>query len=132
MGALDLNRVAITMGKMLKLLPALEDKGLDFFSIDDNKEEFFTLAYMARVGILDRIEANTYMRNGRLPITIPLGIFKSRKETMETALDLTIGKLLELTEGHNWVNSIVTNILERGKSFYEFEALLPPEVRSKL
>lgn len=132
MGALDLNRVAITMGKMLKLLPALEGKGLDFFSIDNNKEEIFTLAYMARVGILDRIEANTYMRNGRLPITIPLGIFKSRKETMETALDLTIGKLLELTEGHNWVNPIVTNILEREKSFYEFEALLPPGVRSKL
>lgn len=131
MGALDLNRVAITMGKMLKLLPALEDKGTDFFSIDDNKEEFFTLAYMARIGILDRIKANTYMRNGRLPITIPLGIFKSRKETMEKALDLTIGKLLKLSEGHNRVHSIVNNILEREKSFYEFEALLPLEVRYK-
>lgn len=132
MGALDLNKVAIAMGKMLKVLPSLEAKGIDFFSIDSNKEAFFTLAYMARVGILDRIEENSYMRNGNLPISIPLGIFKSRKETIDSALDITVGKLLEITEGHNQVHSIVNNILERGEAFYEFEAMFPPEVLSKL
>lgn len=132
MGALDLNKVAITMGKMLKALPELEAKGTDFFSISDNKEEFYAIAYMARVGILDRIEDNHYMQNGNLPVTIPLGIFKTRKETMESALKITIGKLLDLAEEHNQVRYVVNDILKRGKSFYQFEGMFPPEVLSKL
>lgn len=132
MGALDLNKVAIAMGKILLTLPKLEAKGTDFFSINSNKEEYFSIAYMARVGILDRIEENSFMRNGSLPITIPLGIFKTRKETMETALQITIGKLLDLAEEHEQVSYIINDILERGKSFYQFEEMLPPEVLSNL
>ncbi len=132
MGALDLNKVAITMGKMLKILPLLEGKGTNFFSIDSNKEEYFSLAYMARIGILDRIEENSYMRNGNLPITIPLGIFKSRKETLNSAINITIGRLLELSEEHNKVHFIVNDILKRGRSFYEFESMLSPDILSTL
>jgi hypothetical protein len=72
------------------------------------------------------------MRNGALPISIPLGIFKARKETMENALNITIGHLLELTEDHNEVYYTVNNILERGNLFYEFEKILPPETVRKL
>lgn len=132
MGALDLNKVAIVMGKILLALPELEAKGTDFFSINSNKEEYFSIAYMARVGILDRIEENSFMRNGSLPITIPLGIFKTRKETMETALQITIGKLLDLADEHDQVRFIINDILERGSSFYQFEEMLPPDVLANL
>lgn len=128
MGALDLNKVAIAMGKMLKLLTPLEQKGTDYFSIDDNKEEYFTLAYIARVGILDRIEQNPYMQNPSLQIIIPLGLFKSQKERMASALEITVGKLIRLSEGNDNVNTVVNNILERGEYFYEFEAMSRPEL----
>ncbi len=132
MGALDLNKVAIAMGKMLKSLPLLEQKGSDYSAIEYNKEEHFAMAYLARVGILDRIDKNPYMNNPSLPITIPLGIFKTRKETMGTALYITVGKLLSLSENNESVNSRVIDILERGDFYYEFENLLPPELINQL
>jgi hypothetical protein len=132
MGAFDLNKVAIAMGKILKQMPELERKSQSWFSIDENKEDFYVMAYVARISILDVMEQNSYMRNGTLPITIPLGIFKTRKETLENALNITVGHLLELTEGHDQVHHIINDILERGHCFYEFEKMVPPEVRRKL
>lgn len=132
MGALDLNKVAIAMGKILKMLPELEEKGTDFFSLNNNMEEYYALAYMARVQILDVIERNNYMQNDLLPITIPLGIFKTRKENMGTALQITVGKIKSLTEEHNKLHFIVNDILGRGKSFDEFEAAMPEWVLNKM
>lgn len=132
MGALDLNKVAIAMGKILKILPELEEKGTDFFSLNDNMEEYYALAYMARVQILDVIERNNYMQNDLLPITIPLGIFKTRKENMGTALQITVGKIKSLTEEHNKLHFIVNDILMRGRSFDEFEAAIPEWVLNKM
>lgn len=129
---LDLNKVALAMGKMLKMLTDVERSGTDFFSIDDNKEAYYALAYAARVGILDRIEENPYMQNPTLSITIPLGIFKTRKETMGSAMRMTIGKLLELCEEHDKVKNVVTDILERGNSFHEFENMFPKQILDKL
>lgn len=124
MGASDLNKVAVAMGRILKQLPDLEDKAKTWFSIDDNKEEFYAMAYVARVSILDIMDKNPYMSNGGLSITIPLGIFKTRKENMATALKITVGRIVELSADHNQVHYIVNDILDRGKWFYEFEKLL--------
>lgn len=131
MGALDLNNIAIAMGKILKQMPVLEKISENWFAIDENKEKFFAMSYMARVSILDIIEKNPYMQNGALPIRIPLGIFKTRKETMENALDITIGRLLELSSNHEQVHNIVIGILQKEKAFYEFEQILPPHIISQ-
>lgn len=132
MGVLDLNKVAIAMGKILMQMPELEQKSLTWFSIDENKEDFYAMAYFARVAILDIIEDNSYMSNDALPVTIPLGLFKTRKETMANALRITVGRLLDLTEYHNKVHYVVNNILERGNCFYQFESMMPPEVIRQL
>ncbi len=86
------------MGKMLKVLSELEMKGTDFFSINDNKEGYYMLAYMARVSILDRIESNPYMQNPSLSITIPIGIFKTQKETIGSAMRITVDKLFRFAK----------------------------------
>lgn len=132
MGATDLNKVAIAMGKVILMLPELESKGTDFFTLSDNMEEYYALAYMARVQILDVIERNSYMQNDMLPITIPLDIFKTRQENMKTALDITIGKIKSLTEEHNKLHYIVMDILDKGDSFYAFEQALSPSVINQL
>lgn len=120
------------MGKILLQMPNLERKSQTWFSINENKEEFYATAYMARVLILDVIERNPYMSNVALQVTIPLGLFKTRKETMVNALRITVWRLLELTEDHEKVHCVVNSILERGKCFYEFENMLPPEVLRQL
>lgn len=128
MGVFDLNKVTITMGEILLQLPELEEVSQTWFSIDNNKEFFYAMAYKARVSIMDIIERNPYMRNGALEVVIPLGIFKTRKETMADALEITIGRILELARDHDEVYQVVSNILERGNLFYELERNLAPEV----
>jgi hypothetical protein len=49
MGAFDLNKVAIAMGKFLKQMPELERMSQTWLSINENKESFYVMAYLARV-----------------------------------------------------------------------------------
>lgn len=73
MGAMDLHKVAVTVGKVIKLLSELQlivSSGNDVYA---HKEDFCVIAYMCRVGILDRIENNSYMLSPNLSIRIPTG-----------------------------------------------------------
>lgn len=129
MGALDLNRVAICMGKVIKLLSDMHSVVCDGDDVYAHKEDFCCIAYMCRIGILDRIEANSYMRNPNLTLRIPTGIFSYRKETMATALNLTIGKLKELANKDVVTSIYVEEILNKGIAFYAYENTLPENIK---
>ena len=132
MGALDLNRVAISMGKVLKSLSNIEPYIKDGNDVYEHKEDLCSLAYFCRVGILDRIEKNSYMANSFLPIRIPTGILSSRKETMASALNLTVGKIKQLASLNDEVNAYVNEILDKGNLFYEFDRTIPDHVKRKI
>lgn len=132
MGASSLNAVAIAMGKVLKVLKDVEAKGIDKESLEENKETYYVLAYMCRVAIMDRIEENSWMQHKHIVISIPLGLFKKRRETMENAIEITIGKLLSLVSEHEKLRCTVEDILENGSAFDEFERLFPQHVLEKL
>ena len=82
------------MGKVIKLLGECDGQiscGNDVYA---NKENFMGIAYMCRIGILDRMEVNGW--NLTTPITIPLGIFRTHKCTISQALNMTLGKLKQI------------------------------------
>lgn len=132
MGALDLNRVAICMGKVIKLLSKLQPIIINGNDVYDHKEDFCCIAYMCRIGILDRIENNQYMSNPKLPIRIPTGLLGSRKETMDSALNLTVGKLKELVSKDIVTGYYIEDILNKRGFFYEFEKVLPENFKDNL
>lgn len=132
MGAMDLNRVAICMGKVLKMLDKLEPSIKCNDDVYKNKEGFCMLAYMCRVGILDRIEKNSYMANPQLPIRIPTGIFSSRKETMDSALNLTVGRLKEIASKDYVTNLYIEDILNRKGIYYDYERQVPNDFKQSL
>lgn len=132
MGAIDLNRVAVCMGKVLKRLNELEHSVKCGDDVYARKEDFCMLAYMCRVGILNRIEKNSYMANPQLPIRIPTGIFSSRKETMDSALNLTIGKLKEIASKDLVTEKYIEDILNHQGIYYEYEQLLPYNFKQNL
>lgn len=133
MGALDLNKVAICMGKVIKLLSQTESLIITGQDVYDHKEKFMTIAYMCRVGILDRIANNPYMScNPNLPIRIPTGIFSSRKETISSGMSITIGKLKEIVQPDVVTSNYVDEILNKGRIFYQFEESLPAHIRQSL
>ena len=132
MGALDLNKVAVCMGKVLKMLNELEHSVNCGDDVYEHKKDFCILAYMCRVGIMDRIEANSYMANPQLPIKIPTGIFSSRKETIDSALNLTIGRLKELVSKDVVTEHYIDDILNHRGVYHEYDRLLPNDFKQSL
>lgn len=134
MSGFELAKVATNMGKVIKLLDGLESQ-IDtdsFFEVDDNKEDFFLIAYICRVGILDIIAATSWMQRDELPVTIPLGLFKTKKTSMGVALTMTVNRLVDMCAANNKINYLVRKILAKEDAFYEFEQALPPEVIKKI
>lgn len=132
MEAIDLNRIAICMGKVIKLLADLQPMISNGNDVYEHKEDFCIIAYMCRIGILDRIENNSYMQIPTIPIRIPTGIFASRKETISSALALTIGKLKEIVSIDIVTENYVEEILNRRGIFYEYERVLPDKIKRSL
>ncbi len=132
MGAIDLNRIAVCMGKVIKLLSELQPMISNGNDVYEHKEDFCCIAYMCRVGILDRIENNSYMRNPTTPIRIPTGLFSSRKETIDSGLNLTIGRLKEIISKDVVTSNYVNDILNHQGVFYEFERGLPDNFKRGL
>ncbi|MBO7444846.1 MAG: hypothetical protein J6T86_00340 [Bacteroidales bacterium] len=118
------------MGKVHKMLDELESQ-LKRQSVEENKETIFVLAYACRVSILDRIEANPWMR-GNTPIKIPLGLIRYRSETLESGLQITVGKIDDIASSDYEVYNAVQDIFSKGPTFYQLQALLPPEYLQKL
>lgn len=132
MGILDLNKVAVCMRKVIKLLSELESQITDGDDVYAHKGDFCCIAYMCRIGILDRIEANSYMGNLYLPIRIATGIFSSRKETMASALNLTIGKLKQLVSKDIVTSNYVIEILNKHRAFYVYDNILPDSFKRQI
>jgi hypothetical protein len=114
MSGVDLNKCAISMGKVIKLLAELDAKTTNGNDVYENKEEFLMLAYICRVGILDRIENNSYI-GMEVPIKIPTGLFSSRKETIYSGVNLTVGKLNEIVRMDIVTQNLVDGILKKNR-----------------
>ncbi len=71
MRALYLNKAAVCMGKVLKLLSEIHPQITNGDDVYEHKEDFCCIVYMCRIGILDRIEDNTYTKNPNLQVRIP-------------------------------------------------------------
>ncbi|MBS5020924.1 MAG: hypothetical protein KHZ60_12815 [Alistipes sp.] len=128
---LELQKIAVSMGKIYKTLSVLSGKIQDGADVLNNKEDFYVLAYTCRVAILDRIQANDWIQM-EIPIRIPTGLFSSRKETIGTGLNLTIGRLKELASSNNTVIYNIEEILQKHQLFYDFEQILPANIKDKL
>jgi hypothetical protein len=130
MKGIELNKCAISIAKVLKALSNLDSKIKDAYSLQNSRDELLIMAYISRVNILDRIQSNPWMVLD-LPITIATGLFSTRKETIASALHLTVGKIIKLAEYDVETESLVEDIFEKGPTFYEIEGVLPAKVIEK-
>lgn len=127
MKGIELNKCAISMAKVLKMVADLESKISNAYDLAENKEGILILAYISRATILDRIENNPWM-SPELPITIATGLFSSRKETIASALSLTVGKIKKLADYDYKMSDLVDDILQKGDAFYQLEKIIPENV----
>lgn len=126
----DINKMATAIGKAIAFLNEIECRIESKYDIYEQKEGFYLVAYICKVGILERIEKNNWSMN--TPIYIPTGLFKSRRETITMSLNLTLGKLMKMIKDDYIVNEYINEILSRGDLFYEFEKTLPFDFRKSI
>lgn len=126
MTGIELNKIAIAMGKVLHLLSEIEPQIKNEWNVYDHKEDLCVIAYVCRKGILMRLEQNPALAYNTLtPIRIPTGIFSSLKETIESGLSKTIGKLKDIVSTDIVTQSMVENILDGSNLYYQYEQILP-------
>lgn len=126
----DLNKAAIAMANIIDQLNELESKMNSYFDIYDYKEAYFSIAYYARISILDRIERNNWPLN--MTITIPRGLFKVHKTNILKGLDLTVKKLERLVADDHSISECVEGILKRNEYFIEFDSIIPESEKAKM
>jgi hypothetical protein len=130
MSVLDLQKTAVAMGKIIQQLNQLENETMDIRDLRNNEEVIYFLAYICRIAILDRIMQNNW--GVAVPITIPMGLFRTKKETISTGLLLTVGKIRELAKQDIDIANNVEDILTKGRLFYELDRMTSEEHKKKL
>ena len=131
MEGIELNKLAIEMGKIIKLLSKLEPKIKNSNDVYEYKDDLYFIAYVCRVSLLDRIEKNSWMQM-TTPVAIPMGFFSIRKETISTGLMLTVEKVKKIASINFEIRSDIKSILEKEYFFYEFDGVLPANLKAKL
>lgn len=124
----NLNKVAVNVGKVMKLLDRLESQVIRGNDIYEHKEDFMLIAYICRVGIIERM-CNLSLNS---LIFIPLGLFKTKKMTIGIALEHSIGRLKEMVNKDVVTYEYIEHILDRKGVFYEFDKIIPQEVKKQL
>lgn len=129
----ELNKIAIAMGKVLSMLSDIEPQINNEWDIYDHKDELCVIAYACRKGILMRLEKNPVLASNPLtPIKIPTGIFSYQKETIESGLSKTIGKLKDIVNADIVTHKMVDNILDGNNLYYQYERILPEKFTNSL
>ena len=114
----DLNKTAVAMGKVIKLLDDVQSKISWNYDLLEHKEDFYGIAYICRVGILDRIEKNNWLMTSQ--ISIPSGIVKFKRETIATGLMKTVVRLKDMVKDNVSLENEVNGILDRTRLFHEY------------
>ena len=126
----DLNKTAVAMGKVIKLLDDVQGKLSWDNDLYEHKEALYMIAYFCRVGILERIENNLWSMN--MSIAVPTDMFKFKKVTLATALMQTVVRLKEIVQNDVYLKNEINEILNREKFFYEFVSIFSEEQMKQL
>lgn len=125
----DLKMAGVAIGKILLMLNELESKISNSTDVYNNVEEFATLAYFCRIGILDRAEKNKW--DELTPITIRTGFFSTKKTTLESGMQLTLGRIYKLVEMDLSTEGCVLDVINKRSLFYDLDNQITPENKRK-
>lgn len=126
----DLNKTAVSMGRVMIILNDIESKVIDGADIYDFKDDIEFMAFICRVNILDRIEKNNWSQYG--PITIPTGIVSVINTTISDGLIRTVAKIKNMTEDDIYLSNSVEDILSKRGYFHDWDKHVSQEQRNKL
>jgi len=124
---IEFNNLAKSMNGMNVMIQDLIPKIERSYDHSEFTEDILVLAYIARKGVLDRMEQYNWTMDAKIIVpTIDRG-----RITLMYAFTQTVGKLqmiaaqLELTE-------MVEEVMEKGDAYYQLERNLPSEITKNI
>lgn len=132
MSGIQFNKCAINMGKVLKMLDEVEPQINSSYDVVLHKEDLLAIAYICRVCIIDRIDQYPSWVYNNLRIRIPTGLISFKDRNMEEAIEMTIGRLINLSSLNMKFKEVIEDMLSRGEAFYQFEKIIPFQLKQEL
>jgi len=116
----EYGKMAQTMNGMYLIIQTLIPKIQKTNNIDSFNEDVLVLAYIARKGVLDRMEKNNWA--WETYIIVPS--ISRKVTTLFDAFAKTVGEIDHIAEQLD-LTDIVNEIMEKGDAFYQLERSLP-------
>jgi hypothetical protein len=123
----EYTKLAQSMNSVSQMLSMLLEKHKRGHNPMDLKEEIYIISYVARKGILDRMDEYEWNLEG--PILVP--VINSKNITLFQAYSNTISLIKPLSIELGF-SSEVESILKKENCYYEFESLFPLETIKQL
>ena len=123
----EYGKMAETMNSMYLKIQILIPKVEKVSDINAFNEEVLILAYIARRGILDRIETNNW--DWETSIIIPS--ISRQVMTLWDAFAKTVGEIDNIAEQLD-LTGIVNEIMEKGDAFYQLEKSIPEAAKKNI
>jgi len=124
----------VELSKLAQVISIIKQE-LDWMSENDDETkigDYYSLAYMCRVGILDRVERNGWHLPNLRVYTNINGV--SRNLLYPEAHAMTVGRLL--IKLSDWPDekeqNEVINILAKEKEFYDWDKVLRPRLKEDI
>lgn len=122
------NKVATAMNRMVSMLNDLIPKiESGRFPDSEFKEDIAILAYVARKGVIDRLEEYDFTMDAKITVTA----ISSNKISLLEAYTKTVGTVMQIAERVN-MSKLCENILEKKQAFYDLEKLLPESIKKDI
>lgn len=122
----EYSKTAVVIGKVKLLMDEYQSKSWEY-QFKESYELAMLLAYISRVGILDRLEKNNW--NPTAKISIPTGMFTQYSTTLREALFSTVYKLQTV---FMFCQSDIQNVFDKGEKYIEMKREISQEQLNKL
>jgi len=123
----EYGKMAETMNSMYLKIQILIPKVEKVSDINAFNEEVFILAYIARKGVLDRMEKNNWP--WETYILVPS--ISRKVTTLFDAFAKTVGEIDHIAEQLD-LTGIVNEIMEKGDAFYQLENSIPEAAKKNI
>lgn len=122
----ELSKIGNSFVIVKTILDKLSEEDEEVEEFED--EDWYTIAWICRVGIIDVIEKNNFPLYFNLYATINGHLTKL---TIQEVVSMSVGRLsIKATNLDRQTQENISNILEKGSVFYEIDKIIPDEIRA--
>jgi len=126
---LEFNKLATNVSKVRMLLDQIENKVYSSESALENKDDYCFVAYICRIGIIERMEKY----NWKLSTKIIIGINgKPTSVSLHESYIMSVLKLTMMSQINSDVSETVNDILEKGEQFFVMDSQFTKEAIKKI